>query len=190
MNGWKAFFAGVLLIVAVLFIAGFVAVGRGLIPANADERPPRVERWASRVSLRAVLARLPAQTNPVPATDENLIAGIKLYGQNCAVCHGDKSGRPTNIARGLYISAPQLAKKGVEDDPDQVNFWKIAHGLRWTGMPAFGKTLSQDQIWQLTAFLKTMDHLPPAADRVWRQVSTGGASGRALPKAQPQKHTS
>src|SRR5579884_271963 len=141
------------------------------MPANADERPPHFEVWAAKTSLHATLRKsAPRVNDPLPATNQNLIAGIKLYAQNCAVCHGDSSAHPTNVAKGLYQKPPQLAKDGVEDDPDGVTLWKLSHGIRWTGMPAFGKTLSETQLWQLTLFLKTMDHLPPAAHNAWRQV--------------------
>lgn len=162
---------GIVFTVVAAAIAGYVIIRAGIMPANADERPPRFEVWAAKTSLHATLRRsAPRVTNPLPATDKNLIAGVKLYAQNCAVCHGDASGKATDVAKGLYQDPPQLAKEGVEDDPDGVTFWKLSHGIRWTGMPAFGKTLKEDQIWQLTLFLKTMDHLPPAAQKAWQQV--------------------
>jgi len=162
---------GIVFTVVAAAIAGYAIIRAGVMPANADEKPPRFEVWAAKTSLHATLRHsAPRVTNPLPSTDENLIAGVKLYAQNCAVCHGDASGKATDVAKGLYQKPPQLAKDGVEDDPDGVTFWKLSHGIRWTGMPAFDKTLKDDQIWQLTLFLKTMDHLPPAAQRAWQQV--------------------
>jgi thiosulfate dehydrogenase len=99
-----------------------------------------------------------------------VIAGIKLYAQNCAICHGGAGGDPTNVAKGLYQRPPQLGRHGVEDDPVGVTYWKVKHGIRWTGMPAFGPTLSETQLWQLVLFLKTMDHLSPPAQAAWRKV--------------------
>lgn len=169
----RGFIAGVLFVVGVGLICAYAGIRSGVLPANADEKPSKLEAWAARTSLRASLARnAPSGDNPLPATDRNVIAGIKLYAQNCAICHGDASAHRTNVAKGLYQHPPQLAKDGVEDDPDGVTFWKVTHGIRWTGMPAFGKTLTQDQVWQLTAFLKTMDRLSPAADRAWHQVKS------------------
>jgi len=162
---------GIVFTVVAAAIAGYAIIRTGVMPANADEKPPRFEVWAAKTSLHATLRRsAPRVTNPLPSTDQNLIAGVKLYAQNCAVCHGDAGGKATDVAKGLYQKPPQLAKDGVEDDPDGVTFWKLSHGIRWTGMPAFGKTLKEDQIWQLTLFLKTMDHLPPAAQKAWQQV--------------------
>jgi thiosulfate dehydrogenase len=168
---FKGVLLGILFTVLAASIAGYAIVRAGILPANADERPPRFEEWAAKTSLHATLRRsAPRISDPLPATNDNLIAGVKLYAQNCAVCHGDSSAKATKVAKGLYQDPPQLAKHGVEDDPDGVTFWKLSHGIRWTGMPAFGRTLNERQLWQLTLFLKTMDHLPPAAQKAWQQV--------------------
>lgn len=170
----RGFILGICFTVIATAIAGYCIIRTGIIPANADSRPPGFERWAARTSLGATIDRSgPTDVNPLPANDENTLAGIKLYAGNCAVCHGDSTGNPTRIARGLYQHPPQLGKHGVEDDPQGETFWKVDHGIRWTGMPSFGKTLNQTQLWQLTLFLKTMDHLSPAAQRAWRQVKAG-----------------
>jgi len=167
----RGFIAGIIFTVVATAIAAYAIIRTGLLPANADEHPPRFEEWAAKTSLHATLRRsAPRVQNPLAATDENLTAGIKLYAQNCAVCHGDSNAGPTKVAKGLYQDPPQLAKEGVEDDPDGVIYWKLDHGIRWTGMPSFGKTLSDKQLWQLTLFLKKMDHLPPAAQKAWQQV--------------------
>lgn len=167
----KGFISGIIFAVLATALAAYGMIRTGVMPANADEKPPGIEAWAARTSLHATLRRsAPKATDPLLATDQNLVAGVKLYAQNCSVCHGDSNADPTNVAKGLYQKPPQLAKDGVEDDPDGVTFWKLSHGIRWTGMPAYGKTLSEKQLWQLTLFLKNMDHLPPAAQRAWRQV--------------------
>ena len=136
-----------------------------------DGKPWKLERWAARTSLRVTLERdAPKGAPQIPLNDENLIAGIRLYGQNCAVCHGASDAKPSRIARGLYQTPPQLAKDGVEDDPEGVTYWKIDHGIRFTGMPAFGKTLDDTQVWQLVLFLKHMDALPPAPEQIWKSL--------------------
>lgn len=168
---------GILIGAAGIVIAGlivaYVGVEAGLVPANADARPPKIERWAAHASLAASLRReAPTTANPVSLSDANLIAGVKLYAQNCAVCHGGADGTASNIARGLYQHAPQFAKDGVEDDPEGVTYWKVTHGIRFTGMPSFAATLDDQQRWQLALFLKHMDSLPAAPDRMWKAVKT------------------
>lgn len=167
----RGFVLGIIFTVIATAATAYAIVRVGMIPANADSGPPRFEEWAAKTSLHATLRRsAPRETNPLAANGVNLSAGLKLYAQDCAVCHGGANADATRVARGLYQKPPQLAKDGVEDDPDGVVYWKIDHGIRWTGMPAFGKALSQTQVWQVTLFLKTMDHLPPAVQRAWQQV--------------------
>jgi mono/diheme cytochrome c family protein len=162
---------GVVATLVILFLGAYAGVRAGLMPANADAKPGALERWAAKTSLHATLAREASKApNALPTTDENYAAGIKLYAENCAVCHGAADGKPTNVASGLYQKPPQFANDGVEDDPDGVTYWKVAHGIRLTGMPAFDGTLRDEQIWQITLFLKHMDGLPPAPQRLWKAV--------------------
>jgi thiosulfate dehydrogenase len=185
----KGFIVGVLATLVILLIIGYVGITQGLlIPANADAKPSQMERWMASRSLDATIAReMPAQTNPIAATDENFESGIKLYVANCAACHGVPGERPSTIAIGLYQHAPQLARHGVEDDPEGETFWKIKHGIRLTGMPSFTRSLSDEQIWTLALFLKHMDALPPGPDGIWRAAKTPVALAplSALPSPAP-----
>ena len=156
---------GVVLTLAVALIGAYALVRSGLIPANADATPGRLETWMAHTSLDATLRRdAPKGQNPLALTEQDLLDGVHLFAQNCAVCHGSAKGAasPSPIAKGLYHKPPQLATDGVEDDPEGVSFWKIKHGIRLTGMPSFGYSLSDQQIWTLALFLKHMDKLPPA----------------------------
>ena len=169
----KGMFWGVVLALAVALIGAYFLVQSGLIPANADAKPGRLETWMARTSLDATLRRdAPKGQNPMALTEQNLLDGVHLFAQNCAVCHGSAKGAaaPSPIAKGLYQKPPQLATDGVEDDPEGDSFWKITHGIRLTGMPSFGDSLGDRQIWTLALFLKHMDKLPPAVQHNWQQV--------------------
>jgi thiosulfate dehydrogenase len=177
---------GVVLTAAALLFGGYFGVERGMMPANADAKPSRFETWAAKTSLRATIDReAPKTPNPLPLDDTNLLAGIKLYGENCIVCHGGADGAATNITLGLYQHPPLLGKHGVEDDPDGETYWKVDHGIRLTGMPSFGRTLQERQLWQLTLFLKHMDHLSPAADKAWKALKNPAALA-PVQAAEPQ----
>ncbi|HEY7981791.1 MAG TPA: cytochrome c [Candidatus Eremiobacteraceae bacterium] len=163
--------AGLLIVLGL--IAAYAAITFGLVPANSDARASGLERWAARTSLNATIHReMSASPNPLPLSDANLNAGLKLYASNCMACHGASDGKASNIALGLYQPAPQLGEHGVEDDPDGEIYWKVQHGIRFTGMPSFGKTLTDTQLWQLVMFLKQMDKLPPAAAAAWKKEPT------------------
>jgi thiosulfate dehydrogenase len=168
----KGFIAGVVATILIGVVGAYLVLKSGFIPANADAKPGGLELWAAGTSLDATLGReAPKQPNPLALTDANLIQGITLYGQHCAICHGTSAGAAsaTPVAKGLYPAPPQLADEGVEDDPDGVTYWKIKHGIRLTGMPAWGRTMNEQQIWTLALFLKHMDKLPPAAQQAWLQ---------------------
>jgi thiosulfate dehydrogenase len=169
----KSFVLGIVLTIAIALIGAYALVRSGLIPANADATPGRLETWMAHTSLDATLQRdAPKGQNPVSLTEQDLLDGVHLFARYCAVCHGSAKGAasPSPIAKGLYQKPPQLATDGVEDDPEGVSFWKIKHGIRLTGMPSFGNSLSDRQIWTLALFLKHMDTLPPALQQAWQQV--------------------
>ena len=170
---FRGFLLGVLATIIVAAACGYGVLRTGLVPANADSTPGSFESWAAGMSLDATLVRdAPKGANPVALTDANLIAGINLYGEHCAICHGTAKGEASAspIAKGEYPSPPQLATDGVEDDPEGYSYWKIAHGIRWTGMPAWKSTLTDEQIWTLALLLKNMDKLPPAPQQAWQNV--------------------
>ena|SRR5947209_11994649 len=169
----RGFVAGVIGAILIALVAGYLLLQSGFIPANADAKAGGLELWVAGTSLNATLRnQAPKVPDPIALTDANLIQGISLYGQHCAICHGTASGAASAspVARGLYPAPPQLADEGVEDDAEGVSYWKIKHGIRLTGMPAWGPTMNDRQIWTLALFLKHMDKLPPAARQAWAQV--------------------
>jgi len=169
----KGLVVGALLTVLVAILTAYLVVRSGAMPASADGAPLPLEVWAASTSLDATLGRLaPKGPNPVALTDANLIAGIDLYATHCAICHGTAKGAASAspVAKGEYPLPPQLASDGVEDDADGVSFWKIKHGIRLTGMPAWKFSLTDQQIWTLALFLKHMDKLPASAEQAWLKV--------------------
>ena len=71
--------------------------------------------------------------------------------QHCAMCHGSGVGDESILAKGRYIHPPQFAKNGVDDDPEGVTYWKIEHGIRWSGMPADKLPAPSAAIWNKPA---------------------------------------
>lgn len=185
------FVLGVIFTVLAAIGAGYMVVTNGVIDASAGAKPGLIEKWAAQNALQATMQQdAPKRANPVPLTDANLIAGIKLYGTHCAVCHGTAAGNRATppIAKGENPKPPQLGGDGVEDDPEGITFWKIKNGIRWSGMPAWKDTLNDQQIWTLALFLKHMDKLPPGPNAAWQQVSVGeGTDLDAQPHRQPAK---
>jgi thiosulfate dehydrogenase len=172
-----SFLGGITFALAALAGVGFFVVKTGIIPANADSKPGAIERWVANTALDATLEReTKGLKNPVQPSDENFITGVHLYAENCAICHGASDAKPSNPAQGFYIEAPQLAKDGVEEDPEAASFWKVKHGIRFTAMPSFTTTLQDEEIWKIAMVLEQMDKLPPRADAEWKKVPSVAAT--------------
>ena len=169
----KNFLLGVFTTLAVLATDTFCYLLLGFAEVRGDHPGSALETRLMRAAVHASVRRhAPEMPNPVAPTDDNLIAAIKVYGQHYAICHGTAKGDPSAspVAKGLYPRPPQLATDGLEDDPEGFSYWKIKHGIRWTGMPSWKGTLTDQQIWNLALFLKHMDKLPPAAEQAWQNV--------------------
>ena len=169
---------------AAIGIAAFLGIAIGIViaivylgyaPMTADSAPSAIEATLAMKAVHAISEReMGDRKSPIPVTDANLRAGLQTYRQNCLMCHGAADGKPSNIAAGFYVPAPQFAKDGAEDDPEGATFWKIHHGVRFSAMPAFMHSLSDEQIWQVSLFLKNMDKLPPPVERDWKAVKSVG----------------
>ncbi len=164
----KGFVLGIFLTLAAALTGAYLFVTGGALPVGQDVKPGKFERWIAKASLRTAIGRQTrGVTDPLPPTAENLAAGITLYNSHCRTCHGGPDGVASVTAKGLTPYPPQLARHGVEDDPEATTHWKITHGIRFTGMPAYGQTLSDGEIWQVTLFLKHMNSLPSGPREDW-----------------------
>ena len=162
-------FTGIFLTLLVIGIAVFLAVKKGYVDFKADQEPSILENKLSMEAVDSSTDRhAPDLKNPLAANEENLAAGAKLYIDHCAGCHGVPSNPDSQFGRSFYPIGPPFFK----DSPDMAenqNFYIIQHGIRWTGMPAWNKTLNETQMWQLVTFLSNIEKLPPAAKREFDQ---------------------
>jgi len=119
---------------------------------------------------------MPTQV-PVSADEANLVAGAHLYMEHCAVCHGVPGQEQTAIAKGEFPPPPHLFEgKGVTDDVPGETYWKVANGIRLTGMPGFKPQLSTTQMWQLSLLVSNADRLPESAKAVLTNPSPNTVS--------------
>ena len=86
-------------------------------------------------------------------------AGSSLYDEMCTGCHLGPGLERTELSQGLYPSAPELAQG--DDLSASEQFWVIKHGVKLTAMPAWGKTHSDDLIWDMVAFIRQMPKMNP-----------------------------
>lgn len=169
------------IILGVLLVAGagyfYFATGHAPVATSAPDMP--FEQTFARMALHAYLNKLPHPEPAVPADEENLMQGAKVYVDNCAVCHGLPGQERTAIAQGMYPKPPQLFKgTGVTDDDAWETYWKAEGGIRMTGMPGFKGKLTEQQIWQVTQLLKNADKISPAVRAALAPPPATGAAAK------------
>jgi mono/diheme cytochrome c family protein len=158
-----SFLAGLLLLPVAVYL--YLAFGHP--PVATADKPFPLEARIVQIPLDARIRREMPAASPIPATDENLNAGASLYEDKCEFCHGTADG-PSAVGRSLFPAAPQLWVKhangavGVSDDPVGETYWKVKNGIRLSGMPAYGKSLSETQLWQVSLLLSMADKPLPA----------------------------
>lgn len=178
-------------IVLGIVIAPFLVLGWfrwGHPPVAVADKPLPFEKQIVSVPMHARIDREMVKTPPIQADEQNLVAGAQIYRDDCASCHG-LHGQPTPFAAHMYPKAPQLWEKhhngkvvGVSDDPPGETYWKVANGLRLTGMPAFDKLLTETQMWQVTQLLANADKpLPPAAINILNGQTPQGEAATVAP---------
>jgi thiosulfate dehydrogenase len=170
----------VTLLVLILGVLGFALLG--FFPTTANVEPPHLERHLAMSAVDASMERhAPRVTNPLTPIDQNLEDGMKLYTMNCALCHGTLDRKPSPLATSFYPPPPNLISD-PPDDPEWHIFYTISTGIRYTGMPAWDKALSEQDIWKITLFLSHMDKLPSNVQDFWKSnFST------TPPQDQPEK---
>ncbi|MGQ0430519.1 MAG: c-type cytochrome, partial [Gammaproteobacteria bacterium] len=97
------------------------------------------------------------------------------YDAMCAGCHLTPGVEESELSAGLNPAPPSLARHPI-DDPAQA-FWTIKHGVKMTGMPAWGRHMEDPHIWGLVAFLRQLPSMTPESYRALVAVSGGHAHG-------------
>ena len=163
----KGFAAGVIVTLVCIITGGYEYFAGGFAPVATSSGPMPFERKLAGVALQARLGKEMPKGAPIEADETNYLAGAHEYLINCAVCHGVAGKEKTAIARGEFPVPPELlVGKGVTDDSPGETYWKVANGIRLTGMPGFKQSLSETQMWQISLLLANADKLPPSVTAV------------------------
>jgi mono/diheme cytochrome c family protein len=151
-----------LIVGAVALAAAVYSYTRfGFIDLRADQSPSALEEHIALGAMDESTERhAPQQKNPLPPTQENLLAGARLYRDKCSDCHGGPANPSSDYGRSFYPRVPQFTKQ-APDMPEHENFYIIKHGVRWTAMPAWGNIMTDSEIWQVVTMLSRFEKLPP-----------------------------
>lgn len=136
----------------------------GIAPVATSAPPMPFEKTLAKMTQHARMDKEMPKSVPISADEAAYVAGAQIYKDHCAVCHGLPGQAQTAIAQGMFPKPPKLMEgTGVTDDPPTESYWKVAGGIRMTGMPGFEKTLSTTQMWQVSLLVANADKLPKTA---------------------------
>ena len=157
------------LVPAVGVLSAGVVLVTGVIDFSASTPPSRLEeRFATFALNRSVAMHARTAVNPVAASPEAVSAGLALFRTHCVACHGGPGVDPTEAGASLNPPAPGLTLPRVQRRADGELFYIVQHGIKMTGMPAFGGARSDAEIWQLVAALRRLPQLSDAEQRELR----------------------
>ncbi|MCQ4329456.1 c-type cytochrome [Stutzerimonas stutzeri] len=164
-----------ILLLAVLAIAliGAGVVYTGVINIAADN-PHALPIHALLETARERSITVRARDIEVPdLSDAELIrAGAGNYDAMCVACHLSPGSEGTELSKGLNPAPPDLTDTNRMHDPAS-DFWIIKHGIKATGMPAWGKSMADSNIWGLVALLEQLPSLTTMEYRALVTTSNG-----------------
>jgi mono/diheme cytochrome c family protein len=164
-----------LLAAVAAIVLAVLGVYSGMFNVAADEPHGSVTlRILEAVRERSIASRANDVTVSANLEDAKIIAsGATEYAEMCTGCHLAPGMKDTEMRTGLYPKPPNLVDVGARRTPAQ-QFWIIKHGLKMTGMPAWGLTHDDERIWSMVAFVRKLPGLTPAEYHEMTEAGEGG----------------
>jgi mono/diheme cytochrome c family protein len=148
--------------------AAFVTSGAYNIGADDHHTKP-VFALIEALRKRSIGVRARSLAMPPNLDDEARVReGAAYYAAHCPVCHLAPGMDNSEVRRGMYPHPPNLSQEGVYDPKEA--FWIVKHGIKMSAMPSWGKTLGDDDIWDVVAFLRKVPEITPEK---YQQLSSG-----------------
>lgn len=146
------------LLIATTFAAlmALLVIYTGIFNVATEWEDPAPIRWAL-VTTRENSIQSRAASIQVPPSkgDKQIDTGFRSYREMCAMCHTPPGSTDSPITKGLNPAPPDLAKSAEHMSAAEL-FWAIKNGIRMTGMPAWGVTHKDSEIWDIVAFVKNL----------------------------------
>lgn len=154
------FFAGLLTALVILCVGVVGVVFSGIYNVAATEPHSSLVRWLFSTTMHRSIEMHASKIEPPAVSDDQVQSGIAEFDEMCVTCHGAPGKKPTAIGKGLRPTAPDLAKAAQHWDAHHL-FWIIKNGIKMTAMPAFGVTHSDEEIWNIVAFVRGLPEMTP-----------------------------
>lgn len=143
-------------LVSAFFVVGIILVLR--FDLSALPEPGTTEKALATRAKRVLIGRASRHGIPPqpPASAATLAEGKTRYGVECAACHGMDGRGLTDNGRWMYPRAADLTSAEVQAYSDVELFWIVKNGIRLSGMPAFGRVETNERIWHLVHYARSL----------------------------------
>ncbi len=161
-------------VLAVLVVVTLVLLFTGAYDVSAMNRETSLTQWAFSTMMDRSVKRQAAEIAVPPLDDSTMIRiGFDHYSDMCVSCHGSPAGGRTEAGEGLNPPAPDLSNVANDWKPSEL-YWIIKNGVRMTGMPAFGPTHQEKELWGMVAFVRK---LPGMTAEQYKAYAARAAAG-------------
>lgn len=155
-------------------IVGLVVVYTGSYNVAATEEHASFIRWAFNTTMHnSVESRADDAAVPESFTPAMIEAGASMYKGTCQHCHAGPGVERAEWASGMRPSPPHLTEAATEWELEEV-FWLAKHGVKMTGMPAFGPSHDDETLWNVAAFVKQLPAMTPEQYAAFGSPAGGG----------------
>jgi mono/diheme cytochrome c family protein len=152
---------------AIPALGGVAFVGSGIYNIGADDHHAKIVlAIIEQLRDRSIAARSNSIEARYIEDPQRIAVGAKRYAAFCVGCHLAPGVTKSDVRLGLYPHPPNLAQE--EPQPAQRAFWIIKHGIKMSAMPAWGRTLDDETIWDVVAFVRKM---PDMTQETYQQLS-------------------
>jgi mono/diheme cytochrome c family protein len=144
----------------VLALVGVVFVGSGVYNIGADDHHTKIVlAIIQQLRDRSIAARSKSIEAGYVEDPQRIALGAQRYAVLCVGCHLAPGVTKSDVRQGLYPHPPNLAQEDLQQA--QRAFWIVKHGIKMSAMPAWGKTLDDETIWNVVAFVRKMPDMTP-----------------------------
>jgi len=158
-------------VIILIILGGLVFINSGVFDVAATKPDSELVKWVLETTKeKSVRSR--ARDITVPNLDDESLTmtGFNNYDQMCVGCHGAPGISPSVIGEGLNPEPPDLSEEAVHMSPKEL-FWITQNGIKMTGMPAFGPTHSDEELWSMVVFMQKLPDLSPEEYQAMKEAS-------------------
>jgi hypothetical protein len=172
------FATGFIFAVVLLGIAAAGYLYSGQFDVSASRADNALTQWTLHTAMERSVAQAARSIGDPPVfTDHMALHGFEHFDEMCTGCHGGPGIERSEIGKGLNPQAPDLAKAVKTWTPQEL-FWIVKNGVKMTGMPSFGATHDDKEVWNVIALI---EKLPTMTPEQYQQM-------KAMPPPEPHEH--